>query len=141
MAVGKDYKDLLAQVNKLRGLDQALRGAMSTLLAEQKERIFTQGKASNNSRIGKYSEGYLKKRRKAGKGRTAYVVLRFTNQMQFDYQVIKLGKGEYGLGFQNAHNYDKSVWAEERYKKEIFAETNKESKLVEGIILAYINKV
>lgn len=124
----------------MRNIDKAVRAALSTMVAEQKDRIFTRGKAANGSAIGKYSPEYAKKRRKKGK-QSSFVNLRFTDQMFFDYQLIILGRGTYGIGFQNQFNYDKSIWAEERYRKEIFVETAAEAKLVDKTIQAYLDRI
>lgn len=137
---GKDYDALLAQVNQMRNIDKAVRAALSTMVAEQKERIFNNGRASDGSRIGRYSKGYQKLRRKKGKPAN-FVNLRFTDQMFFDYSLIILGRGTYGIGFKNQFNYDKSVWNEKRYKKEIFVETAQEAKLVDKTIQAYLDRI
>lgn len=140
VAIGKDYYALLDQINKFRRLDSAVRVGLTTLTAEMKTRIFEQGKASNGKRIGTYSAAYKKLKKKKGKP-SNFVNLKFTDQMFFDFGLQVLGKGEYGIGFNNQFNYNKSIWNEERYGKEIFNETKKESELVDKVIQKFLDSI
>jgi hypothetical protein len=111
-----------------RAADQAARVAALVVLDASVQRIFFRGDNSRNAPIGTYSLAYLK-RRQARFGASRRVVLRFTEQMWRDYQVVRTSTG-YGLGFNNRFNFQKSVWNEERYGK-IFDLTRQERKLVQ----------
>lgn len=83
---------------------------------------------------------------KTGKARPNYnrtsdtkVILSLTRQMENDFSVIDLNNG-WGLGYKNGFNYEKSQWAEEKYKKKIFSLSEKEFELATEIATAEIVK-
>ncbi|MBE7170658.1 MAG: hypothetical protein INR73_08705 [Williamsia sp.] len=59
--------------------------------------------------------------------------------MQGDLKVIGLPDG-YGIGYSNDHNYDKSQWLEQTYKKEIWSLTDQEEQPVEDVAQDYTNR-
>ncbi|MBE7172944.1 MAG: hypothetical protein INR73_20375 [Williamsia sp.] len=63
-----------------------------------------------------------------------------TGQMQGDLKVIGLPDG-YGIGYSNDHNYDKSQWLEQTYKKDIWSLTAQEEKRIEDVADAYTDKI
>lgn len=73
---------------------------------------------------------------KAGKARPKYnrtadtkVIVSLTRQTENDLSVVAAGGG-YGLGYLNPHNFDKSKWVVETYKKEIWKLSKEEKELV-----------
>ena len=100
------------------------------MLGVTTDRIFTLGKDANNSNIGTYSEGYIKTRKRKGKGSSSKVTLQFTQQMRNDFSVVQSGKN-LGLGFKNSKNADKSRFVEDTYNKEIFGHTPQEIVILE----------
>jgi hypothetical protein len=157
----KGYDSLINQLNKMMQTDRIMVASLNTVLASQKKRIFQSGEDANGSKIGTYStdpisisrknqsrqtgktyfkEGYRQYKGLTGKG-NSFVNLRNTDQMMMDYGVHVLGKNEYGLGFNNQFNYDKSEWNEERYSKEIFAESNEEGALFQRVFEYELNKI
>ena len=62
------------------------------------------------------------------------VVISLTRQLENSWTVEPTPKG-YGIGFLNQHNFDKSQWVEDTYKKKIFALTEGEQTYA----LEYIN--
>lgn len=160
MAV-KGYDSLINQLNKMMQTDRVMVASLSTVLAEQKNRIFQKGQDANNGRIGTYSTkpasvsrkaqsrntgktyfkgGYREYKGLTGKG-NSFVNLRNTDQMMMDYGVHVLGRNEYGLGFNNQFNFNKSEWNEERFDKEIFAESDKEGELFLRVFEFELNKI
>lgn len=160
MAV-KGYDALISQVNKMMQTDRIMVATLSTVLAEQKKRIFQTGKDANSSKIGSYSTkpisisrknqsrntgrtyfpgGYRQYKSLTGKGATT-VNLRNTDQMMMDYGLHILGRKEYGFGFNNKFNFDKSNWNEEHFNKEIFAESDAEGKVFERVIEFELNRI
>lgn len=160
MAV-KGYDKLIAQINRMMQTDRIMVATLSTVLSEQKRRIFQQGRDASGGRIGNYSTkpisisrknqsrntgksyfpgGYREYKSLIGKG-AGFVNLRNTDQMMMDYGVHVLGKDEYGLGFNNQFNFDKSEWNEERYNKEIFAESRDEDRLFLRVFEFEFNKI
>lgn len=160
MAV-KGYDSLLSQLKRIQQTDRVMVASLTSVLATQKRRIFEQGKDANASAIGQYSTkpisiarknqsrqtgktyfkgGYREYKSLIGKGSTT-VNLRNTDQMRFDYGVHVLGAGEYGLGFNSQFNFNKSEWNEERFKKEIFAESSEDAAVFERVFQFELNKI
>jgi hypothetical protein len=143
--------ELTAIMNKIERVvksDKTNRTALTTVLAVHKKRIFNDGKDADGSQIGTYSTntisiakknqarntdqtyfkgGYSEYKSAIGKN-PGFVNLRNTDQMMMDYGLIVSGD-DYGLGFQNEENYNKSQWMEEKYKKPIFEPSNEEIDL------------
>lgn len=122
-------KDPAADLRRLVSSRTVEEAVLTSLLGRVSDRIFTQGKDAKNTRIGTYSEGYQKTRAKKGIVGGSNVILQFTQQMRNDFSVI-VENANFGLGFTNSHNADKSRWVESTYGKEIFALTNEEQKLM-----------
>lgn len=157
----KGYDALISQLNRMMQTDRIMVAALSTVLAGQKKRIFQDGKDASSLKIGSYSTKPISISRKAqsrntgktyfkggyreykgliGKGNST-VNLRNTDQMMMDYGVHILGRKEYGLGFNNPFNFDKSEWNEERYDKEIFAESDADAKTFERVFEYELNRI
>lgn len=160
MAV-KGYDALITQVNKMMQTERIMVATLSTVLAEHKRRIFQGGKAASGARIGSYSikptsiskknqsrntgrtyfpGGYRQYKSLTGKGAST-VNLRNTDQMMMDYGLHVLGRNEYGFGFDNKFNFDKSNWNEDHFDKEIFAESDAEGKTFERVFEYELNRI
>jgi hypothetical protein len=110
-----------------------LKPALEAVHEKVKSRIFDDGLAADGSQIGQYSEGYLAQRRKKGLGGSSKVIFQFTGAMKKDFVLLNQG-GDYGSGFNNQENGDKSFWVESTYDKEVFQLTNEEeASLIELI--------
>jgi hypothetical protein len=110
----EELEELEGKILKIAEADTLLRTVSFGVFALMKRRIHTQGKKSDGNSIGTYSSGYLEWRLKnnyAAQGSTVKLFL--TGQMQNDFSVGKLNDNNYGIGFQNKFNYDKSVNAED----------------------------
>ena len=118
---------LLKRMKTLENTRKAEIFMAQSMLAITSDRIFTKGKDSNNSEIGKYSLGYQKQRVKEGYPNSSKVILQATRQMVNDWSVVPTRDG-IGLGFKNQHNADKSGWVEDTYGKDIFKHTPQEIK-------------
>jgi hypothetical protein len=157
----KGYDALIIQVNQLLSMDRAMVATLNTVLAKQKDRIFGDGKASNESKIGSYGTkpisisrknqskqtgktyfkgGYKEYKGLTGKG-NAFVNLRNTDQMRMDYTVHVLGKNEWGLGFSNEFNANKAEWNEEKYGKLIFETSDSEDDLFDRILQFELDRI
>lgn len=155
------YDNVLNEVNKMLQADRVMIPAMNSLLASHRKRIFQEGKASNNQKIGSYSTkpisiskkkqsrstgktyfkgGYREYKSLTGKG-SNYVNLRNTDQMMMDLGTMIVGRNEYGIGFSNQFNKDKSEWNEDRFKKTIFETTDSEDDLVMRVIDFELNRI
>lgn len=139
--------------------DRAKRVAINTVLAVHKKRIFDQGLDAGGAVIGTYSTepidipprkqarntgkrhfagGYAEYKTAIGKN-PGYVNLQNFGQMMADYGLIVNGQ-DYGLGYNNSHNYDKSIWLQDKYKKEIFHHSQSEIDLLMNVLMFELNK-
>lgn len=83
------------------------------------ERIHKEGKASDGTQIGTYSNNYLKyARAKAKRGADTKIIVSLTRQLENNWSVLETTNG-YGIGFTNPFNADKLRWVEEMKDKVI----------------------
>lgn len=156
-----EFSVMISELNQITKTDRAMRTALTTVLAEQKRRIFSNGNDAAGTQIGTYSTNptsIAKKDQAKQTGKTYFaggyaeyktligrnpgrVILRNTDQMMMDYGVLVLGGDKYGLGFTNDENGDKSEWMEDKYKKEIFAESDFEGEIVENVLFQELNQI
>jgi len=68
------------------------------------------------------------------------VVLSLTRQQESDWSVIEVNN-QYGIGYKNTLNFQKSQWEEETYKKKIFDLTKDEQLLADETINNYVKNV
>lgn len=155
--MANEITGLVDKVNAAVRADKNLRIALITTLAEHKNRIFSKGQAADGSQIGTYSTkpasisksrqakktdqsyfpgGYAQYKRVIGKN-PGYVILRDSDQMYADYG-LQGSAGNYGFGFTNQFNADKSGWNEEHFDKEVFQLSQKEIDLVANVLNAQI---
>ncbi len=119
-------------------VDEMTREQCFTLLSDIRKRVHQDGLNSNNSPIGQYDSSYLARRmEKFNRTGDSDVILSLTRQMESDYIVFPIEGGN-AIGFNNAHNLDKALWAEKRYSVEIFTPTQEEVDGVMDVIDKYI---
>lgn len=152
--MANEWDIVIRKVNDAIRSDKAVRAGITTVLAIQKQRIFTAGEDEKQSKIGSYSTKPIsisKKNQSRNTGKTyfkggyseyktaigknpGYVNLQNTSQMLMDYSFYILGADSYGLGFNNELNYNKSQWMEKKYGKGIFRQSDKESGVLQKVI-------
>ena len=114
----------------------------TALLAPVKSRIHNDGVASDGSEIGTYTNAYLKERQKYNRTGDRKVVLSLTRQMENDFSVQAVGNNSYGLGYNNAENYNKAKWNDNRFGHIVFALTKEEETIATQIAKeAFINAI
>lgn len=129
--------------NKLLSLTDRqalLRPVAFDLIALMTQRIHDEGKASDGSQIGTYSNSYLKLRAKEGRGKDEKVIVSLTRQLENDWSVIATPNG-YGVGFLNPLNAQKAKWVEENKGKKIFKPTKEEREEVVLSIREQVKKL
>jgi hypothetical protein len=149
--VANEWDNVIQKVNKALMTDRAIRVGINTVLAVQKQRIFTEGKDSKGAQIGTYSTtpasiskknqarqtgktyfhgGYSEYKSAIGKN-PGFVNLQNTSQMALDYgfQVITEGSS-YGIGFTNEFNFKKSEWVETHFGKQVFFQSAAEGEVL-----------
>lgn len=158
--MANEWDIVIRKVNDAIRSDKAVRAGITTVLALQKQRIFTGGEDDKQAKIGTYSTkpisiakskqsrqtgkthfpgGYAEYKTAIGKN-PGYVNLQNTSQMSQDYSFHILGTDNYGLGFNNEFNYKKSQWMEAKYDKGIFRQSAKESDILQKVIEEQIGK-
>jgi len=155
--VANELTILVDRVNSAITDDRNIRTAFTSTLAVHKPRIFEKGLAANGSKIGTYSTettsiskkrqarqtgktyfkgGYAEYKKEIGKN-PGFVILRDTDQMYADYGVYG-SAGNWGIGFQNQFNANKSGWVEEHFNKDIFKLSDAEFQVFKNVMLAAI---
>lgn len=147
--MANELTDLIKKVNNAIRSEKTMRIAISTVLSVHKPRIFEQGLDATGAKIGTYGTNPIsisKKRQARQTGQTffpggyaqyksavgknpGFVILRDTDQMFMDYGIVRNGN-KFGLGFQNKINFDKSIWMQDKYDKQIFDHTERELNLL-----------
>lgn len=153
--MANEFTDLITKINNAVRSDRNLRISLSNTLAVHKPRIFQQGFDAKGQKIGVYSTkpisisktsqarntgktyfkgGYAEYKRAVGKN-PGFVNLRNTDQMMMDYVIIGSNLN-YGFGFQNPENANKSGWVEQHFGlKNIFdISKNEENILADSLV-------
>lgn len=157
--MAKEIDNLIQRINRAVHSEKAMRTALTSVMAIHKPRIYESGADSSKSQIGTYSTnpisisrknqarntgktyfkgGYAEYKSAIGKGGT--VNFRNTDQMMMDYQIIQIGK-QFGFGFQNTENFNKSQWLQEKYDKDVFDISEDELKVLGDVHQAEVNKL
>lgn len=154
------YTDLIKELNELKNTDKVLLSVLTTVHAEQVERIFDKGLDADEQPIGEYSTKPISvsKKNQVRKTRSTYfaggykqykqeigfdgkVNLVLTGQMRSDYSVVKVEDNIYGLGFKNDFNSDKADWNEANFQKEIFAVSPTEDKILDDAFEVELKRI
>lgn len=127
----------IVQMASQEALDRAAREALTTVLAVQKQRIFTKsgGKNSAGVTFGKYNAKYEKRRQKKFKRSNRNINLVASSEMLTSYTLGPTKEG-WALGFQakangvsgNPNAAQKAEYMEERFGN-IFQMNSKEKKI------------
>lgn len=130
LTVTTNLKDVLSNLGQsfasIMDKNYLLRPVAIEVLPLVTERIHQDGKASDGSQIGTYSNNYLKyARAKAGRGKDTKVIVSLTRQLENNWSVLETTNG-YGIGFTNPFNADKLRWVEELKGKVISNLTSEE---------------
>lgn len=135
-----DLNNLRKKTKALNLRDKVIRRVLQTVHVMTDQRIFRDGIDANGKLIGVYTESYQKTRRRKNYPISKKVILQATSQMVNDYKFLVLADGNYGSGFSNTKNFDKSFWVEDTYDELIFELTDKEDKQLEIILEKEMSK-
>jgi hypothetical protein len=136
--IGQVTKAIAERLKILRDPEYLLRPVAFGLIDKMTQRIHIEGKGSDETEIGQYSNSYLKQRQRKPYNRTAdtKIIVSLTRQLENDWSVIAVDKG-YGIGFKNSFNLQKARWVEENKGKKIFSLSPTEEKYT----IDYINEL
>ena len=119
----KTVDELFDAIGRL-DFKEADEAALQFLLGAILYRIHNEGKASDESLLGEYTEEYKKVRRKLGR-QVNYKDLELTGHLRRSAVVVVEDKLR-GLAFSNQFAADKSRWQEEQTRKTIWHPTKGE---------------
>lgn len=157
--MASEFTSIIDKIGRVITSDKAMRVALSSILSIHKPRIFEKGADETGSKIGTYSTnpisiaeskqarttgqtyfpgGYSEYKTKVGKN-PGYVNLRNSDQMYADYGIVGSNM-DFGFGFQNTENYNKSQWMEEKYDKDIFSLSDAEVDTLANILVLELQK-
>lgn len=133
-----DY--LVEGIQSLTDTDTLLRSIAFGMLPLTKKRIHEQGQRATGSPIGEYDNRYLQLRvNKYNRDSDRTIIFSLTGQMENNYKVVAISDKEYGLGFDNSLDANKSVWLADRFGNDIWQLSNSELDAMESIIQQFIN--
>lgn len=131
--MANEFTAIAERINTVVRADKTMRTALTTVMAIHKPRIFEQGFSAKGVKIGTYSPATVKRKREMGRN-AAFVNLRDSDQMYADYGLLGSGQN-FGFGFQNTFNYQKSQWMEQMYRTSIFdISKNEEEVLADTVV-------
>lgn len=158
--MANEFTAVLERINSTVRADKTMRVALNTVLAIHKPRIFQQGFSAKGVKLGSYSTkpisiarskqardtgrtffkgGYSEYKRAIGKNQ-GFVNLRNTDQMYGDYGLIGSGQN-FGFGFQNSENFQKSQNLEQKYLTSIFDLSRYETEILADTVVNQIKAV
>ena len=137
---------LINNIKQLETNDAAWRKIANSIHAVIEERIFRQSGSRdiNGNKLGIYSKGYQRRRRKAGKTNVRNIQLMFDGQMKEDFKIGVASKGRpnvYASGFNNPVNEKKSNWVEKTYNTDIFGMTKQEQVKHRELVDKYVKRM
>ena len=99
------------------------------------------GKTSRKN-YGKYTKGANvgNSRVKYNRGTDLKVILSLTRQMESDMSILPVSGG-FGIGYNNDDNYEKAMWNNKRYGKEVFSMSSEEEQAVNEIVQQYMDEL
>lgn len=122
----------------LKDKEYLLRPLAIETIPNMKERIHRDGKATDDSHIGTYSNGYMREREKYNRSQDRKIIVSLTRQLENDWAVIGTAKG-YGIGFNNPLNADKARWVESNKGKIIFNLSESEKQYIRERLQELVN--
>lgn len=132
--------ELIRKIKRVSVHTKVTERVLQTIHVMTDQRIFRDGIDANNKLIGVYSKGYRKTRVRNNYPISRKVILQATGQMVNDYKFLILPGNNYGSGFSNSANFDKSMWVEDTYGKPIFELTDSEDKKMEVLLEKELTK-
>lgn len=129
-----DLEKLIQRSSAKQIRDKVTQRVLQTIHTITDQRIFRDGIAANGQLIGVYSAEYQKIRQRNNYPTSRKVILQASTDMNDDYKFLVLPNNQYGSGFSNNENFNKSNYVEDTYNKEIFKLTASEEKKLEKLL-------
>lgn len=136
--MAENLPELIIQLKDLQANPEPyMRVVVLGLVGEVRQRIHVRGEKANGEPIGTYKNSYLRIREKNNRGTDKKKILSLTRQMEQDFVPVS-ESNEYGLGYNNKHNFDKANWQEEA-NPGTFDLSQNEIDSATGILEDYLN--
>lgn len=130
--------ELILQMKGLQTDEQSwMRPVVLALAGEVRRRIHVDGQRADGGAIGQYQNTYMREREKNNRGSDKKMIYSLTRQMEQDFVPIA-EENQYGLGFNNDHNFDKATWQEEK-RPGVYDLSEREVELAELALTDYLN--
>lgn len=129
--------DSIAQIDG-PGRDKILRAVTADTITQLHERIHVEGKATDGTEFGEYSNSYMKLRKKNGLSGSK-IILRFEGQLE-KLTIVANDGGKYSIGWLSEFNAKKAEYMETRYGK-IYELSQSESNRVVLVAEDMINQI
>jgi len=136
-----DLKNLINRLSVKSIRNKITQRVLQAVHVMTDQRIFRDGIDANGRLIGTYTTEYQKTRRRKSYPISRKVILQATSQMVNDYKLLVFPSNNYGSGFSNSKNYDKSIWVENTYNKDIFKLTQSEEKKMSDLMDKELEKL
>jgi hypothetical protein len=121
--------NILAKFRELGNPETVSRAAAVAIEPELRHRIHVEGKKTDGSAIGTYSNSYLKIREKNNRGTSSKVIISLTRQLENGYTLKATEKG-YTIGNTSPSNEEIIGYLTEKYG-DIWQLTEKERELTQ----------
>ena len=125
MADTTQIQNLIRNLQRISRDADAMKKVIETVHDEVHKRIFDESgtKDINNISLGNYTDSYLKRRIKKGRGTNPKVRLQWSQTLSNHFILITLPSRpkhfRFGSGWMNSKLGELSEWLEEKYKKEL----------------------
>lgn len=136
--MAEDVKVLVTKLQSLITDPQSwMRPVVLVLSGEVRHRIHVDGRRPDGDQIGQYQNSYMRQRAKNNRTDDRKMIYSLTRQMEQDFVPVA-EDNNYGLGFNNSHNFDKATWLELK-RPGVYDLSQSETELAETVITEYIN--
>lgn len=133
-------KELITELNGLQTDEQSwMRPVVLALSGQVRYRIHVEGNRADGGDIGQYKNSYMRVREKNNRGSDKKMIYSLTRQMEQDFVPVA-ENDQYGLGFNNEHNFDKATWLEEK-RPGVYDLSPEEIQLAEDALTDYLNGI
>lgn len=116
-----------------------MRPVVNVLAGVIRHRIHVEGLRANGGAIGQYKEDYMTVRKRYNRTSETKMIYSLTRQMEQDFVGIA-ENDTYGLGFNNAHNFEKASWLEAA-RPGVYDLSDTEKAIIEDTINDYLDGV
>lgn len=136
----ESIQETILELKNLQSDEQSwMRPVVLVLAGEVRHRIHVDGLRPDGGQIGTYQNSYMRERFKNKRDSSRKMIYSLTRQMEQDFVPVA-ENDQYGLGFNNSHNFDKATWLEEM-RPGVYDLSPHEISIAENVITDYLNGI